>query len=146
MAAGGELTVSWDLHYAHQGGFTLELYDFGQTLIHRWNDSTLFGNGIIPADGSAPVSCDVDGTIQSTTIIMPNEPCENCVLRFQREVSAALNGLCVFCFQVAVRCRVEVSSPCMVCSGSTHPGVVGAGAGVGCIVPLQVVRDDQHQR
>lgn len=65
-----------DLHYAHQGGFKLELYDKGQRLLHRWSDPTYFGGN----------TCAVDGTIQNVTISLPKKECPGCVLRLQREV------------------------------------------------------------
>lgn len=62
-----------DLHYAHQGGFRIELYDANATLINRWNSSDHWG-------------CAVDSTVQNVTIRLPNQPCEGCILRFERQV------------------------------------------------------------
>lgn len=88
-ARGAHAQQLWrrDLHYAHQGGFGVELYDSEQTLVRRWNNTRWFGGGVAPANASvAPESCSVDGTQQSATITLPDEPCNGCFLRFQREV------------------------------------------------------------
>lgn len=61
-----------DLHYAHNGGFRLELYDANMTKIHEWADPDTWG-------------CQVDATKQNVTITLPEEPCEGCILRFERQ-------------------------------------------------------------
>jgi hypothetical protein len=61
-----------DLHYAHNGGFQLELYDSNLALLRRWNSTAHWG-------------CNVDATVQNATITLPTEPCNNCTLRFVRQ-------------------------------------------------------------
>eukprot|EP00892_Ulva_mutabilis_P010891 jgi/Ulvmu1/8174/UM040_0071.1 len=114
VQAGQPLDVSWDLHYAHQGGFRIELYDGNLTLIHRWNSSDHWG-------------CNVDATVQNVTITLPNQACEGCLLRFERQALEWGGG---YLFKsCAVLDITAAPNPCQGCSGH---GTCGGGGTCAC--------------
>lgn len=111
VQAGELLDVSWDLHYAHQGGFRIELYDSNVTLIRRWNSSDHW-------------DCNVDSTVQNVTIRLPDQPCEGCILRFERQALEWGGG---YLFKsCAVLDITATPNPCQGCSGRGTCGAAGA--------------------
>lgn len=60
-----------------QGGFEVELFDSGNTLVHRWNGTSHWGAG--------DETCAVDGTLQTLDVTLPATPCNNCTLRLLRQ-------------------------------------------------------------
>lgn len=103
-----------DLHYAHNGGFQLELYDQNLTLIRRWNDSSHW-------------ACNVDATVQNATITLPAEPCQNCVLRFLRQ---ALEWGPTYLFRSCALVNVVApngagAGPAIACNGCSGHGTCG---------------------
>ena len=96
-----------DLHYAHNGGFSLELYDAGLNKIHEWADDSTWG-------------CQVDATKQNVTIDLPAEPCPGCVLRFQRQAlewgESYLFRSCAL-LDIVAAAGTDDESACNGCSG-----------------------------
>eukprot|EP01025_Chloroclados_australasicus_P008999 TRINITY_DN13395_c0_g1_i9.p2 TRINITY_DN13395_c0_g1~~TRINITY_DN13395_c0_g1_i9.p2 ORF type:complete len:213 (+),score=21.54 TRINITY_DN13395_c0_g1_i9:27-665(+) len=77
VLAGEELNMTWNLHYAHQGGWQIELYKdspFSKDpeLLVVWNSSEHWG-------------CGADGTQTSAVVQVPDIECESCFFRFIRQ-------------------------------------------------------------
>lgn len=87
-----QAAVCRDLHYPHQGGFALELYDADMTLKHAWDSADHWG-------------CSVDATVQAVTLTLPAEPCADCTLRLVRQV-------CPFASWVPAHVQGGVGSLC----------------------------------
>ncbi|GMH36265.1 hypothetical protein BSKO_04133 [Bryopsis sp. KO-2023] len=105
LSTGEKLNATWNLHYAHQGGWRFELYDDELELVHTWNDSSHW-------------ACNHDGTQQWATITLPETPCEGCILRMQRQ---ALEWGPTYLFHSCALVDIEDSSDddaaCNGCSG-----------------------------
>ena len=84
LVAGEKLNVTWHLGYPHQGGYLLELRDGagevvqgGELLRNNWNNKE-------------------KNSDQSAEVDLPSQPCDNCYLKFTRQV-----GRCVGRFLLA---------------------------------------------
>ena len=108
-----------DLHYAHNGGFDLELYDADMNKIHEWAAEDHRG-------------CQVDATKQNVTIDLPAEPCPGCVLRFQRQALEWGDGYlfksCAL-LDIVAEADADAEAACNGCSGH---GTCGAGGACTC--------------
>lgn len=93
-----------DLHYAHQGGFLLELYNSDLQMVSTWNDSSHWG-------------CNHDGTQQSVDITLPEEPCEGCILRLQRQALEWGEGYRFHSCSLVDISDITENAACNECSG-----------------------------
>eukprot|EP00892_Ulva_mutabilis_P012398 jgi/Ulvmu1/9530/UM053_0019.1 len=111
LTPGQPLNVSWDLHYAHQGGFRIELYDTEMALKHAWDSEEHWG-------------CSVDSTVQEVTVTLPTEPCTNCTMRFIRQALEWGDG---YLFKSCAKVNIgPAGDACQGCSGHGTCGADGA--------------------
>jgi hypothetical protein len=105
-----------DLHYAHNGGFKIELYSAELVKVHEWADEAHWG-------------CNVDGTVQVATLTLPLEPCADCVLRLVRQ---ALEWGESYEFKSCALVTIAVTAPESDCGGCSSQGTCAAGGTCTC--------------
>ena len=117
LRAGSTITVNWDLHYPHNGGFEVELY--------RLDGNA--GDKIVPVERLACEKqfckpscglgdCPVDGTANSVNITLPaGITCDRCLVRLSRQ-ALEWGGSYTFksCALVSI---TEDTDECNGCSG-----------------------------
>eukprot|EP00803_Ostreobium_quekettii_P011040 evm.model.scf_763.2 EVM.evm.TU.scf_763.2 scf_763:13070-19189(+) len=105
LKAGDTLNATWNLHYAHQGGWNFELYDADAKQVAVWNDSSHYG-------------CTHDGTQQWVELSLPNITCTNCTLRLVRQ-ALEWGGTYLFrsCSLVNIEQSDNENATCNGCSG-----------------------------
>eukprot|EP00210_Caulerpa_lentillifera_P002713 g2593.t1 len=102
LEAGTLLNATWNLHYPHQGGWRFALFDSDGRQVMSWAGEDHWG-------------CNYDGTQQWTQLMLPSEPCRNCVLRLERQ---ALEWGRTYLFRSCARVNLVESNPCNGCSGN----------------------------
>ena len=90
LVTGDKLNITWHLGYPHQGGYLLELRDGagevvqgGELVRKNWNSND-------------------KNSDQSVVVDLPSRPCDNCYIKFTRQVSRCVGRFSLACFVQAL--------------------------------------------